>query len=193
MTERKTHRMTVTAMLSAVATVLMFLEFPLPFLVPPFIKMDLSELPALLAAFSLGPAYGVAVCLVKNLFNLLHTYSGGIGELANFLLGAVYVFVAGTLYQHYKSRRGALAASALAAVAMALASVPVNYFISYPFYQKLMPLEQILAAYEHIRPGADSLLECLLLFNLPFTLVKGILVAAICFFIYKPLSPLLHR
>ena len=190
---KKTHRLTVAAMLSAVATVLMFLEFPLPFLVPPFIKMDLSELPALLASFSLGPAYGVLVCLVKNLFNLPHSYSGGIGELANFLLGAVYVCVAGVVYRRHKSRRGALYASGLASASMAAASVPVNYFISYPFYQKLMPLEQILAAYAAIRPGADSLLECLLLFNLPFTLIKGVLVATVCFFIYKPLSPLLHR
>ena len=51
----KTHKITVTAMLAAVATVLMFLEFPVPFLIPPFVKMDFSELPALLASFSLGP------------------------------------------------------------------------------------------------------------------------------------------
>lgn len=191
--QKRTHKITVTAMLGAVATLLMFLEFPVPFLVPPFVKMDLSELPALLAAFSLGPGYGVAVALIKNLFNLMSTYSAGIGELANFSMGAVYAFTAGVIYQHHKSRRSALAASAVASVAMAAASVPINYYIVYPFYMKLMPIEQILDAYAAIRPGADSLLDCLLLFNMPFTLIKGALVAAICFFIYKPLSPLLHR
>ena len=189
----KTHRLTVTAMLGAVATVLMFLEFPVPFLVPPFIKMDISELPALLAAFSLGPVYGVAVCLIKNVVNLASTYSGGVGELANFLMGAVYAYTAGAIYQHHKSRKEALIASASASVAMAAASLPINYFISYPFYQKLMPLQQILDAYGAIRPGADSLFECLLFFNLPFTLIKGVIVAALCFFIYKPLSPVLHK
>ncbi len=193
MAAKKTHRLTVTAMLGAVATVLMFLEFPVPFLIPPFIKMDISELPALLAAFSLGPVYGVAVCLIKNIVNLATSYSGGIGELANFLMGAVYAYTAGVIYQHHKSRKGALAASAAASVAMAAASLPINYFITYPFYQKLMPLQQILDAYSTIRPGADSLFECLLFFNLPFTLIKGAVVAALCFFIYKPLSPLLHR
>ena len=193
MAAKKTHRLTVTAMLGAVATVLMFLEFPIPFLIPPFIKMDISELPALLAAFSLGPGYGVAVCLIKNIVNLATSYSGGIGELANFLMGAVYAFTAGLFYQRHKSRKGALVASAAASVAMAAASLPINYFITYPFYQKLMPLQQILDAYSAIRPGADSLFECLLFFNLPFTLIKGAVVAALCFFIYKPLSPLLHR
>ena len=193
MAAKKTHRLTVTAMLGAVATVLMFLEFPVPFLVPPFIKMDISELPALLASFSLGPVYGVAVCLIKNIVNLSHSYSGGVGELANFLIGAVYAYTAGLIYQKHKSRRGALVASAAASIAMAIASLPINYYITYPFYQKLMPLAQILDAYSAIRPGADSLFECLLIFNLPFTLVKGVVVAALCFLIYKPLSPMLHR
>ena len=77
----------VTAMLSAVGCVLMMLDFPIPMLIPSFVKMDVSELPALLASFSLGPGYGVAVCLVKNvLAALFHGSTGGIGEVCNFLL-----------------------------------------------------------------------------------------------------------
>lgn len=193
MTQKKTRKITLTAMMGAVAALLQFLEFPMPFLVPPFVKMDFSELPALLASFSLGPVYGVAVCLVKNCFKLLTTYSGGIGELGNFLMGAVYVFVAGVVYHRIKTRKGALIGSALGSVAMAAASVPINYFITYPFYTKLMPIEAIMEAYASIRPGANGLLECLILFNMPFTFVKGVLVAAVCFLIYKSLSPLLHR
>ena len=83
----KTHKITVTAMLGAVATVLMFLEFPIPFLFPPFVKLDFSELPALLASFSLGPVSGVAVCLIKNLVCCLRSSTGCVGELANFLIG----------------------------------------------------------------------------------------------------------
>ncbi|MBR2928593.1 MAG: ECF transporter S component [Oscillospiraceae bacterium] len=192
-TQKKTHKITITAMMAAVGVLLQFLEFPMPFLVPPFVKMDFSELPALLASFSLGPVYGVAVCLLKNCFKLLTTYSGGIGELGNFLMGAAYVWVAGVIYRRIKTRRGALIGSALGSVAMAVASVPINYFITYPFYTKLMPLEAIMEAYASIRPGANGLLQCLLLFNMPFTFVKGILVAAVCFLIYKSLSPLLHR
>ena len=191
--QKKTHKITITAMMAAVGVLLQFLEFPLPFLVPPFVKMDFSELPALLASFSLGPVYGVAVCLLKNCFKLLTTYSGGIGELGNFLMGAAYTYVAGVIYRRIKTRKGALIASGLGSVAMAVASVPINYYITYPFYTKLMPLDAIMEAYAAIRPGANGLLECLLFFNMPFTFVKGILVAAVCFLIYKSLSPLLHR
>lgn len=191
--QKKTHKITITAMMAAIGVLLQFMEFPMPFLVPPFVKMDFSELPALLASFSLGPLYGVAVCLLKNCFKLLTTYSGGIGELGNFLMGAVYVYVAGMIYRRCKTRKGALIASALGSVAMGIASVPINYFITYPFYTKLMPLDAIMEAYAAIRGGANGLLQCLLLFNMPFTFVKGVLVAAVCFLIYKSLSPLLHR
>ena len=74
----KTHNLVVTAMLAAVATVLMFLDFSVPFLIPTFVKMDISELPALLASFSLGPVYGIVVCLLKNIFNMIfHGSTGG--------------------------------------------------------------------------------------------------------------------
>ena len=102
------RELAVTAMLSAVAFVLMFLDFPIPFLIPNFVKMDFSELPALLAAFSLGPVYGVMVCLVKNIIHLAITTTAGAGELCNFMLGACFVFPAGLLYHKFKSRKGAL-------------------------------------------------------------------------------------
>ena len=83
----------------------MFLDFPIPFLIPNFVKMDFSELPALLAAFSLGPVYGVMVCLVKNIIHLAITTTAGAGELCNFMLGACFVFPAGMIYRKFKSAR----------------------------------------------------------------------------------------
>ena len=130
----RTHKLAVTAMLSAAATVLMALDFPIPFLIPPFVKMDFSELPALLAAFSLGPAWGAVVCLVKNLINLTMSSTNGVGELCNLLIGLCFVIPAGLIYKRWKTRWGALIAALAGAALMAACSVPVNYFISYPFY-----------------------------------------------------------
>ena len=191
----RTHRLTVTAMLSAVSTLLMFVDFSVPFM-PSFIKLDISELPALLASFSLGPWYGVAVCFVKNLLNTLRTSTGGVGELCNFLLGAIFVFIAGVVYKkfrHHKSRRGALIGSFIGAAAMAILSVPLNYYFTYPIYSAFMPIDAIVGMYQAIRPSVSGLLECLITFNMPFTFVKGLLDVGLCFLIYKPLSPLLHR
>ena len=194
---RRSHKLAVAGMLSAVAFVLMYVEFPIPALIPAFIKLDVSDLPELLAAFALGPLWGVAVTLLKNLlFLVLHgTSSQYVGELCNFLLGSVFACTAGLLYHRNKTRKNALVGAVAGAVLMALASVPINYFIVYPAYVVVygMPMEAIIGMYQAIRPNADSLLKCLALFNLPFTLCKGLLDVALCFLIYKPLSPLRHR
>jgi len=183
-------------MLSAVAFALMFLEFPIPALIPPFVKLDISDLPELLAAFALGPVYGVAVALLKNLlFCVFHgTSSAYVGELFNFLMGCVFAFSAGLIYHVRKSRAGALAGSVVGAVLMAALSVPLNYYLVYPAYVVAygMPLEAIIGMYQDILPASDSLLKCLVIFNLPFTFCKGMLDVLLCFLIYKPLSPVLH-
>ncbi|MEE0801338.1 MAG: ECF transporter S component [Gemmiger sp.] len=193
-TRNHIRELTVTAMLGAVATVLMFLDFSLPMIIPSFVKMDVSELPALLASFSLGPVSGIAVCLIKNLLDVLfHGTTNGIGEVCNFLLGAVFVGVAGFMYRRKKSRKMAVLACLVGSVAMAIVSVPVNYYLTYPVYASMFGgIDLIIAAYQEINPGVNGLLECLLIFNLPFTLVKGLLDSVICFAIYKPLSPILH-
>ena len=194
---RRTHKLTVTAMLSTVAFLLMFIEFPVPALIPAFVKLDISDLPELLAAFSLGPLYGVLVTFLKNLlFVVLHgTSSAYVGELVNFIMGAVFSFSAGFLYQRNKSRKGALLGAVVGALLMAALSVPLNYFVVYPAYVVCykLPLDAIVGMYQAIRPSTDGLLECLLVFNMPFTFFKGVLDVALCFLIYKPLSPLLHR
>lgn len=183
--------LTVTAMLSAVAFVLMFLDFSVP-VMPSFIKMDLSELPALIGAFAMGPGCGVLVCLIKNLLHLLITTTGGIGELSNFILGAAFVLPAGLIYQKIKTRRGAVIGSIAGAVIMALLSFPSNYFIVYPVYENLMaPREVIIAAYQMILPAADELWKCLLIFNVPFTFVKAAFSVIITMVIYKKISPIL--
>lgn len=182
--------MTMTAMLSAVAFVLMFLEFNVP-LMPSFIKMDLSELPALIGAFAMGPASGVIICLIKNLLHLLMSSTGGVGELSNFILGALFVIPAGILYKKRKGRKAALIGSLIGAVTMALISVLSNYFIVYPVYTAFMPMETIISMYQAILPSADSLLKCLIIFNMPFTFIKGLINVIITFLIYKHISPII--
>ena len=182
----------VTAMLGATSAVLMLLSFPMPFLIPGFIKMDFSELPALIASLALGPWWGVLVCFIKNLINVTMTTTGGVGELANFLLGAAFVLPAGYLYRFKKNRVGALLGSMAGAAASAALSFPINFFITYPFYAVAMiPMETIIGMYSALLPSVDTLEECLLIFNLPFTLLKGVIVTGLTFLVYKPLSVLI--
>ena len=189
----KVRVLTGTAMLGAVAAVLMYLEFPIP-IMPAFIKRDVSELPALIASFAYGPVSGVLVCLIKNLIKLPSTSTAAVGELFNFVMGALFVGVAGLIYKRNKTRKGAIVGALLGALVMAVVSVPYNYFIVYPAYVVMyhLPLDAIIGMYQAINPNVNGLLACLLVFNLPFTFVKGALDAALCFLVYKPLSPILH-
>lgn len=182
--------MTVTAMLSAVAFILMFLDFSVPFM-PSFIKMDLSELPALIGSFAMGPLCGVLICLIKNVLHLFITTTGGIGELSNFILGAVFVLTAGLVYRHKKGRSSALCGSLLGAVIMGAVSVVSNYFLVYPVYYNLMPEEMILVVYQELLPSMQNILQCLICFNMPFTIVKGLFSVVITFLVYKSISPIL--
>lgn len=183
---------TVTGVLSAVAFLLQLIEIPLPMLMPTFIKFDFSDLPALIGSFALGPVCGIVIELIKNVLHaLLATGSFGVGELSNFVLGAVFVGVAGCIYRRSRSKKGALIASLTGAIVMAAISFPSNLFIVYPVYYQFMPEETILAAYQTILPGMKSVAQSLLVFNVPFTFIKGILDVAITFAVYKKISPIL--
>ena len=177
-------------MLSAVAAVLQYLEIPI-FLMPSFIKFDFSDLPALIGAFAYGPVAGVLIELVKNLLHCAVSQSATVGELANFILGASFCLVAGLVYKKKKTKKNALIGGILGAIVMGAISIPSNYFVVYPFYYNFMPEETVLAAYQLLLPGMKSVFESLLVFNLPFTVVKGLLCVAITMFIYKPLSRIL--
>ena len=165
----------------------MFVSFGVPFM-PSFLKLDFSEVPALIAAYSLGPVSGIIVCLIKNLINMTASTTGCIGELSNFLLGCMFVVPAGLIYKYKRNRIGALIGAVVGAVIMGLGSLITNYYIVYPVYYNFLPYEAILGMYQALYPKVNDLWDCLLVFNLPFTVMKGLLCAVITFLIYKPIS-----
>ncbi|MBQ8527324.1 MAG: ECF transporter S component [Lachnospiraceae bacterium] len=192
-TRNKTYKIAMIGMLSAIAFVLEALNFPIP-VMPSFIKVDFSELPALIGSFALGPVSGIAICFIKNLFNLLmHSDTGGVGELSNFLLGMMFVGTAGIIYKIKRGKKAALIGSVIGAVVMALFSIVSNYFLVYPFYMNVMgmPKEVILGMYQAINPNVDTLLEALIKFNVPFTFCKAMMSVLITFLIYKRISPII--
>ncbi len=189
-TAQRTRLLAGAGMLTAAAVVLQYLEFPIP-LMPPFIKLDFSDLPALLGAFAYGPLTGVIIEFLKNLIHCAVSQSATVGELSNFILGAVFVGTAGLIYRSKKNKTSALIGGLVGALAMGIASVPSNHFVVYPFYYNFMPEANVLAAYQEILPSMKSVFESLLVFNLPFTIVKGLISVAVSMLIYKPLSPIL--
>ncbi len=190
--EKKVRVLTGTAMLTAVGVVLQYLEISIP-VMPSFIKLDFSDLPELIGAFAYGPAAGVLICLMRNIIHMAVSQSGFVGELSNFILGAVFSLVAGFIYKKHKTKKRALSGGVTAAAAMAVISVFTNYYIIYPLYYSILgfPQEAVLDMYRLLLPGVKNIFQALIIFNLPFTFVKGLICVIITMLIYKPLSPLL--
>lgn len=180
-----------TAMLSAVAFILQYIEIAIP-IMPAFIKFDFSDLPALIGAFAYGPLAGVLIELIKNLIHCAFSQSATVGELSNFILGAVFVGTAGFIYKNKKNKTTALIGGVVGSVVMGLVCIPSNYFVVYPvYYAAGFTEEAVLGMYQLILPGVKNILQCLFVFNLPFTIVKGLISTAITMLIYKHLSPIL--
>lgn len=188
----ETRQLAACGMLTAVAIILQYIELPIPMIMPAFIKFDFSDLPALIGAYAFGPLTGVIIELVKNLLHCLVSQSATVGELSNFILGAVFTYVAGFIYKKSKTKKSAIIGGIVGAVVMGIISIPSNYFVVYPFYYNFMPEEVVLGMYQAIAPAMKSIIQCLIVFNLPFTIIKGLLSVLITMFIYKPLSPILH-
>ncbi|MBR5977029.1 MAG: ECF transporter S component [Clostridia bacterium] len=189
---KNTRKMVSIGIMAAVAMVLQFIEVSIP-IIPSFIKLDFSDIPELIIAFAYGPLSGCIVCLIKNLIHMPLSSSAFIGELSNFLLGCCFVVPAGLIYKKNKTKKTALIASIAGAVIMGLCSLPLNYFLIYPLYMNVLgfPYEAIVGMYQAILPSADTLVKDLIIFNIPFTICKGLIDAAITFLIYKRISPIL--
>jgi len=184
------------SVLTAIAVILMVLDFPLPFF-PGFLKMDASDLPALLAAFSMGPVAGVVVELLKNVIHGIVKGFGdtaGIGNLANFVVGVAWVVPAAWYYQRHKTHRGAIIGMAIGTVTMVAAGAIGNWLIFLPLYSKfLFPLEAIINMSHEAIPGITDMKTLIVFAFVPFNLVKSVVISLIAAFVYKPLSPLLHK
>ena len=187
------RKLVFTALLGALGAVLLkYLCFPLPFM-PGFITFDLSDVPALLASLTMGPISGAAVCLLKNLLGFFSSQTGGVGEISNFLLSCLLVIPAGFIAQKAgHTTKRVVIACVCGAISMAGVGILTNYFIIYPLYTTVMPMEAIIGAYSAIYSGADSLIKCLLIFNLPFTFVKGMVAVLVCIPLYKRLRPIFN-
>lgn len=186
---RSTQTMTSIALLSAISFVLAFLEIPVP-LSPSFAKMDLSDFPALVGAMALGPWAGVFVELVKNLLGLLSTSTGGVGELANFLMGGSMAFVAGTIY--YQGKGTAKFACILGSVTMAVVSALTNYWILLPLFESFIPLDALIESFTAFIPFIHTKLDVILWNTIPFNLLKGLGISIVTLLILPKLTPVLR-
>ena len=184
------------AILTAISFILYaFAKFPLPFMFPGFLEIQISELPALLAGFSMGPVSACIVIVLKCLFKLAMSHTGNVGELTDILLGISFVLPASVIYQLHKDKKHALIGLAVGSAILTVLSLVVNRFISIPFYAKLYGFDAVVgmvsSLYENVT--VDNFYTYYLLIGvLPFNILRCIIVSGLTFVLYKRLIKILH-
>ena len=185
--------MVQVGMLSAIATVLMLFEIPLPF-APSFYEIDFSEVPVLIGCITMRPLAGAAIEMVKILLNFLinGTVTAGVGEIANFLIGCALCVPAGLLYKKQKTRKGALIGMAVGTGMMVIVGCVINAYVLLPVYAMAfqMPLDALIGMGTAVNPNITGLSTFVIFAVAPFNLLKGVLVSLIVLAIYKKISPI---
>lgn len=190
-----TKSMTKISVLSVIALILMYIDFPVTFIAPNFIKMDISDVPALIGGFAMGPMAGVSIEGIKVVLEIIFkgTTTGGVGELSNFLVGCAFVVPASLIYHYKKSYRTAFIGLLVGIMTMTLFATISNYFFIFPLYAKFMPMEAIVAAGSAITSKVTDLWTLMVYCMAPFNILKGLAASAVTMVLYKRVSPVLHR
>lgn len=163
------------ALLSAIAVILMYIDFPV---IPifPWLKIDLSEVPVLMGAFAFGPMIGVVIELMKNILIIVFkgTHTGFVGEIANFIVGISLVVPAAMIYKRNKTKTSAIVGMIVGILALEIVGIIANVYFLLPAYGMKMDPSQLM---QYVTVGL-----------LPFNGIKGIIVSISTYLLYKRLS-----
>ena len=188
----RTKDMTKIGMLSVIAFILMYFQLPITFVAPPFMKLDISDLPVLMGAFTMGPVFGIIIAALKNILHIVFkgTMTAGIGELSNFIISSTFAFVSAYFYRKHRTYKGAIISLTLVVLAMTALAMLSNYFVVFPLYAKVMPMDAIIAMGSAITSKITGLFTMMIYSVLPFNLIKGFTTSAVMMLVYKKISPI---
>ena len=171
----KTNKMIKISLLAAIAVILMYIDLPI---IPvfPWLKMDLSDVPALIGAFGFDPISGVIIELFKNILYILIKGSGTgfVGETANFLIGSALILPAGIIYHRNKSKKNAILGMIVGAISIEVVGILANVYLLLPAYGMQMSQSELI---KYITVGL-----------LPLNGVKALVVSVSTYFLYKRVS-----
>ncbi|WP_139492268.1 ECF transporter S component [Brevibacillus dissolubilis] len=185
-----TRKLVTIPLLAAVAFLLQYLEIQLP-LFPYFLKLDFSTVPSLIGGLVFGPAAGILIEFIKNTLHFLLKGAEGlmIGELANFIAGASFVFVTVSIHRWIKGGKGLFTGLVLGTVLMTVIMSVANYYFLMPAYATVynMPLDQMIQSF-----GFESLWSLIIVAILPFNIVKGVAASLVAYPVFVKMAPRLR-
>ena len=189
----KTKKLVSIALFAAIATVLMFIEFNIP-MTPPFLKVDISGAVILIAVLTLGLKEAVSALLIKDLIHLLSTQTGGVGELADFIMLTAMAVALWLITRNNKDVKKVAIGCVAATAALIAAGAITNAYMLIPFYAKvMMPVEAILDMCQKVNPNITSITSYVVWGVVPFNLVKGVILSIITVLLYKKSGKMLEK
>ncbi len=190
-------RVAKIAIFAALAFVLYIINIPLPFLFPSFLEINVSDFPALIGGFSLGPLSGALIVIVKILIKLPFSSTLCVGELSDLVNGLAFVLPASFFYKAHKTKGGALIGLLIGGFSSIATAILANVFAMIPLYLNVMhySLEDIASLCpEFCKVTADNFYTYyVFLAVIPFNLLRCFLAGLVTMFTYKPLSKLINK
>lgn len=184
------------AILGALAAVLHFFRFPLPFM-PPFMDFDFAAIPEIIGSFILGPIPGVFIVLIKCLVKIIMTGSNTmyVGDLSNFIVDCALIIPAAIIYKRNKTRKSAIVGLSVGVISMCVIATLSNVLFIIPFYAKMygIPVAGIVEMATKVNPWIKDLPSLVIFGILPFNIIKGAASSIVTVLIYKRISVLFKK
>lgn len=195
-----TMKIAQVGILSAVATILYLLKFPLPFIFPSFLDIQFSNLPAIIGGFAVGPIWGCIIIIIKTILKLLIEGTGTayVGEFADVIIGIIVVLTTSLIYKQHKTKTRALVSLGIGSIVWIVASIIANWLVLVPFYIEFFmngSLDTFVGACSII-PGINenNYMIMYLIFGAGlFNLTLSVLTSLVTFFVYKRISVLFDK
>lgn len=192
----KTSSLVKIGLLSAIALALMLLDFAIP-IFPAFLQLDISDVPVVVGTLAMGPLAGIMIELIKNILHaLIATTTMGIGEVANFIVGIAYIIPLGILYNKNKNTKNVVLGLISGTIIMTIVAGIFNYFILIPLYSTIVfnqPISAFVAMAAQVNGLITNFVTMILLAIVPFNLLKGIIISALGYYLYKMLKPIIYK
>lgn len=177
------------SILVAIGYVLMFISIPIPIFFPSFLKIDISDITAVLGGITLGPIYGVVICFLKNLLQFITGLSttGGVGEFANFLIGSSFIYTSSKIFK----KGNLLISLLLGTISMVIVGCLSNYFIILPFYSTIMPIDVVISMGNKLNPLVVNKISFIIFMIIPFNLLKSFILSSVVILVHDKIKKFL--
>ncbi len=198
MKRSKVLQITVIANLTALGVLFYFFpKFPLP-IFPSFLEIQLSNLPAIIGGYALGPIAGGAIVVFRTLIKLPFSSTAMVGEFVDLLIGLATVLTSATIYKKMKTKKGAILGMLAGMLAWVVVAVLANYLFVIDFYVEFLlkgNLDVFLGMISVV-PGVTAenyMMKYILYAAIPFNIVISGVVYGVTFLVYKRISHLIDE